>query len=143
MVDQMPLGERRLPDARQAWGERGGGLVGVEVQVHDDAVGLGDRAQDAVSAYAVVRPEALVGVERVLPGVEVPHPVGDLKRGHRLALPSRGPVVGPSGTTIRVARRPSYPGSWGFYAGAVTRVPGDWLARVEAWCAQPLPAKRL
>jgi DNA-binding CsgD family transcriptional regulator len=52
-------------------------------------------------------------------------------------------VVGPSGTTIRVARRPSYPGSWGFYAGAVTRVPGDWLARVEAWCAQPLPAKRL
>jgi DNA-binding CsgD family transcriptional regulator len=25
----------------------------------------------------------------------------------------------------------------------VTGVPGDWLARVEAWCAQPLPAKAL
>jgi DNA-binding CsgD family transcriptional regulator len=54
-----------------------------------------------------------------------------------------GPVVGPAITTIRSESEHAHPGSWGFYADAVTAAPGDWLSRVEAWCDQPVPAKRL
>jgi len=69
--DELRLRPRGGPDALEPGQERGGLVVGVEVELDRDTVGFGDRAQDAVPAYAVVRAEALVAVESRLPGVEV------------------------------------------------------------------------